>query len=980
MTETRPTSEQLRFVSTQTGEHVLDVYLEASERGGRTLPDLLADLFTTSGQFNSSMIQFRVNPATSFLQVRAGVFTNANDGWLDIPDGRIFRQRGVYATGAAYERLDIVTQSNSTFVCTTAHTASAASPDSARFSTILDGTALNTATSSAQTSATNAAASAASAATSATTATNQATTATTQASNASASATAAANSASAAQTSATNAANSATTATNQATTATNQATAAQTSATNSANSASAAAASQTAAANSASAASTSATNAAASATSASNSATTATTRASEASASQTAAANSASAAATSATNAATSATTATNQAAAAGTSATNAAASATSASNSAASALASRDAAAASQTAAANSASAASTSATNAAASASAASTSAASAATNATAASGSASSASTSATNAANSATAAANSQSAAASSQSAAATSATSASNSATAAEAARVAAELALDSFDDRYLGAKASAPTLDNDGNALQTGALYWDTTLNVLRFWSGSAWTSIQPGLTEIDGDARYLRQTGGTLTGALAVISGTAAAPAIAPSGDSNTGIHFPAADTIAFVEGGVEVMRITADARVGIGTSTPAEPFHVAGSARFGASETQATGTAVIYADGDNITIEAHAGNDFQAKRALLLQTYGGNVGIGTSSPGNKLDIVSAGTSQIRVKDGVGATAYYDFGRDGTDGLFSFSGAQTTFSGYKWSVNAGTEAMRITNAGNVGIGTSSPGARLDVAGNILLSAAGATITFNSGGPTASVPAANTFAIGTSGTERFRIGPVGQLGIGGANYGSAGQVLMSNGASSAPSWQTISGGVTSFNSRTGAVSLASGDVTGALGYTPLSTGGGTVTGSVTIQNGDLQVGSSNNTASYIRMMDDESTNGRKSIHANSNVIGFLGGNDSWLMYVNTNAHIWTPGYGWLHDFFFHSINNCALNWAGNCGNNGNCYNGPGNCQPTVANCGNIAQIVHVLEDGGGGLNIRSYRYNFNCNCICDCNC
>jgi hypothetical protein len=168
MTETRPTSEQLRFVSTQTGEHILDVYLEAAERGGRPVPDLLADLFGTSGQFNSDLVQFRVNASTSFLQVRVGTFTNSTAGWLDIPDGRIFRQRGVYATATAYSRLDVVTQNNSTFVCTSAHTSSTAAPDPARFQVILDGTALNTATASAQTSATNAATSATSASNSAT--------------------------------------------------------------------------------------------------------------------------------------------------------------------------------------------------------------------------------------------------------------------------------------------------------------------------------------------------------------------------------------------------------------------------------------------------------------------------------------------------------------------------------------------------------------------------------------------------------------------------------------------------------------------------------------------------------------------------------------------------------------------------------------------------------------------------------------------
>jgi hypothetical protein len=48
---TRPTGEQVRFRSAVTGDHILDVYLEAAEKGGRTLPDLLDDLFDSSGLF-----------------------------------------------------------------------------------------------------------------------------------------------------------------------------------------------------------------------------------------------------------------------------------------------------------------------------------------------------------------------------------------------------------------------------------------------------------------------------------------------------------------------------------------------------------------------------------------------------------------------------------------------------------------------------------------------------------------------------------------------------------------------------------------------------------------------------------------------------------------------------------------------------------------------------------------------------------------
>jgi hypothetical protein len=65
-----------------------------------------------------------------------------------------------------------------------------------------------------------------------------------------------------------------------------------------------------------------------------------------------------------------------------------------------------------------------------------------------------------------------------------------------SATAAAASAAAAEASYDSFDDRYLGAKSSAPTLDNDGNALVTGALYWNSVTATMFAWTGSAWGSI----------------------------------------------------------------------------------------------------------------------------------------------------------------------------------------------------------------------------------------------------------------------------------------------------------------------------------------------------------------------------------------------------------------------------------------------------------------------------------------------------
>jgi hypothetical protein len=119
----------------------------------------------------------------------------------------------------------------------------------------------------------------------------------------------------------------------------------------------------------------------------------------------------------------------------------------------------------------------------------------AAAAGASAAAAASSASAASSSASAASSSASAASASASTATTQASNASTSATNAANAQTAAEAARDATLAAYDNFDDRYLGAKASNPTVDNDGNALLAGALYYNTTVPEMRLYTGSAWVA-----------------------------------------------------------------------------------------------------------------------------------------------------------------------------------------------------------------------------------------------------------------------------------------------------------------------------------------------------------------------------------------------------------------------------------------------------------------------------------------------------
>jgi hypothetical protein len=125
-----------------------------------------------------------------------------------------------------------------------------------------------------------------------------------------------------------------------------------------------------------------------------------------------------------------------------------------------------------------------------------AAATSASSAATSANSAAASANAAASSAVTASGFADAAATSASSASVSANAAASSATAAASSATAANSSVVAAADLLDQFDDRYLGAKSDFPTVDNDGDPLATGAIFFYTVDNNMYAWNGTTWIAF----------------------------------------------------------------------------------------------------------------------------------------------------------------------------------------------------------------------------------------------------------------------------------------------------------------------------------------------------------------------------------------------------------------------------------------------------------------------------------------------------
>jgi hypothetical protein len=140
---------------------------------------------------------------------------------------------------------------------------------------------------------------------------------------------------------------------------------------------------------------------------------------------------------------------------------------------------------------------------------------------------------------NASTNATNAASSASAASSSATAAASSATSASSSASAASTSATAAAASYDSFDDRYLGAKSTAPSVDNDGASLLTGALYWNSTASLLYIWNGSSWDqaafSVSGAVTSFNTRTGAVTLSSSDVTTALTFTPATAASVSSIP-------------------------------------------------------------------------------------------------------------------------------------------------------------------------------------------------------------------------------------------------------------------------------------------------------------------------------------------------------------------------------------------------------------------------------------------------------------
>ena len=281
------------------------------------------------------------------------------------------------------------------------------------------------------------------------------------------------------------------------------------------------------------------------------------------------------------------------------------------------------------------------------------------------------------------------------------------------------------------------------------------------------------------------------------------LASGTAGLPSL--TFDANTGLYRPGAGQVAISTNGTQRLLIDSSGnvkidsntfyvdatnnRVGLRTSSPEGTLNVQGDATSPSLTYDTDNIANFDAGGIQFAVGIDSSSPFgaflQARNnadgagVITLNPAGGNVGIGTTSPSNSLHVFNS-TSDVVLKVESGDTiSRIELKDSAASNYISTVGANLDFA-----INGVAAAMRINSSGNVGIGTTSPAALLDVNGAGLVT--NLLIRNNAGTPTLGTtpqvysPDSGALAISANSFERLRIDSSGRLLVGASIEPTAG--------------------------------------------------------------------------------------------------------------------------------------------------------------------------------------------------------
>jgi hypothetical protein len=315
-----------------------------------------------------------------------------------------------------------------------------------------------------------------------------------------------------------------------------------------------------------------------------------------------------------------------------------------------------------------------------------------------------------TTATNSANSAT---NSATSATNSATSATNSATSAGTAQTAAEAARDAALAAFDSFDDRYLGPKASDPTTDNDGDALAAGMLYFNTSTDEMKVYEGSVWVNAYGNLSDALTKANNLSDLPNASTARTNLGLGTAATTAAT---DYATAAQGTTADNALPKSGGAMTGAITTnstfDGRDVATDGTKLDGIEAGATADQTAAEIktayESNADTNAFTDADHTKLDGIEASADVTDTTNVVAALSAGTGISLSNGGV---IANSSPDQTVALTGTGGTTisgtYPNFTINSTDNNTTYTaGTGLTLTGAEFSLTNSTSYM-LNNADN---------------------------------------------------------------------------------------------------------------------------------------------------------------------------------------------------------------------------------------------------------------------------------